>query len=530
MPLKKPGDFFQTKEVVKIKEEIDQLVNPELSSISDAFDNYKEKVNKFELLSGVIEDVQKELKDIKVEVYKKEELEETVIKSTLLLEKKIKELKEDVENESKNVLNISSIKYRKLEEDIKRYHDKALFAIDNEFEKIEEGQKSYDSKLANLKAQIFKPDGIEDLKKLNEKVEKDLIEFQEDLAEFQKIDYDISGKIKQIEEMFVKFNEQKVLNENVITEPPSTNNDDPLTPLDQKFVTFEQLSEHYRIFINRIQQQLSTLGGGGAVRIQDMDDIDLSTAKVDNKFLKYDSATNKWVGSDASGGAGIGTENVRTNSLEVVGVTTFNNGDVIFQGAAANQNITFDASENDLEFTDLARLKFGEQDDLEIWHGTNNDSHIKNSTNDLKIRSDSLILKRENDTEAYLKATVNEDVKIYYNGNEKFATTNNGVIITGIATATDFDSTSDIRLKTNIKPIEDPLNKVMQIEGVSFNWKEDNRPALGVVADQIENILPELVHGDDPKTVNYNGLVGLLIECVKNQQKQIDELRDQLNN
>ena len=48
--------------------------------------------------------------------------------------------------------------------------------------------------------------------------------------------------------MFVKFNEQKVLNENVITEPPSTNNDDPLTPLDQKFVTFEQLSEHYRIF------------------------------------------------------------------------------------------------------------------------------------------------------------------------------------------------------------------------------------------------------------------------------------------
>ena len=183
-----------------------------------------------------------------------------------------------------------------------------------------------------------------------------------------------------------------------------------------------------------------------------------------------------------------------------------------------------------MEFSDLARLKFGDSDDLEIWHGTGNSSHIKNSTNDLKIRSDSLILKREDDSEPYLKATVNSDVKIYFNGNEKFATTNNGVIITGIATATDFDSTSDIRLKTNIKPIEDPLNKVLQIEGVSFNWKEDNRPALGVVADQIENILPELVHGDDPKTVNYNGLVGLLIECVKNQQKQIDELKDQLNN
>ena len=429
MALKKPGDFFQKKEVIKLKEEIDQLVNPELSSISDAFDNYKEKVNKFELLSGVIEDVQKELGDIKVEVYKKEELEETVIKSTLLLEKKIKELKEDVEKESKNVLNISSIKYRKLEEDIKRYHDKALFAIDNEFEKIEEGQKSYDSKLANLKAEIFKPDGIEDLKKLNEKVEKDLIEFQ-------KVDYDISEKIKYMEEVFVKFNEQKVLNENVVTEPPSTNNDDPLTPLDQKFVTFEQLSEHYRIFINRIQQQLSTLGGGGAVRIQDMDDIDLSTAKVDNKFLKYDSATNKWVGADASGGAG---------TVNII-------------------------------------------DDTSPQLGGNLDLNSKNIT-----------------------GTGNID-------------------ITGTVTATDINSASDIKLKKNIKAIKNPISKIMEIEGVSFNWKSNNKPSLGVTADHLQNILPELVKEDDIKSVNYNGLVGLLIECVKNQQKQIDELKDQLNN
>ena len=69
----------------------------------------------------------------------------------------------------------------------------------------------------------------------------------------------------------------------------------------------------------------------------------------------------------------------------------------------------------------MLRLKFGDNDDLEIWHGTGNNSHIRNKTNDLKIRSDSLILKREDDSEPYLKATVNSDVKIYYNGNEKFA-------------------------------------------------------------------------------------------------------------
>ena len=118
------------------------------------------------------------------------------------------------------------------------------------------------------------------------------------------------------------------------------------------------------------------------------------------------------------------------DEVVIAGVTTFNNADVVFQGAAAGQNITFDASENDLEFTDNARLKFGNSDDLEIWHQAGN-SHIKNSTGDLKIRSDSLILTRENDSEPYLKATVNEDVKIYYNGNEKFATLGTGATVTG---------------------------------------------------------------------------------------------------
>ena len=102
--------------------------------------------------------------------------------------------------------------------------------------------------------------------------------------------------------------------------------------------------------------------------------------------------------------------------------------------------------------------------------------------------------------------------------------------ITGTVTATDINSASDIKLKKNVKQIEDPISKIMSIEGVSFNWKSNNKPSLGVTADHLQNILPELVKEDDIKSVNYNGLVGLLIECVKNQQKQIDELKDQLNN
>ena len=99
---------------------------------------------------------------------------------------------------------------------------------------------------------------------------------------------------------------------------------------------------------------------------------------------------------------------------------------------------------------------------------------------------------------------------------------------TGIVTATDFNSASDAKLKTNIQPIEDPLNKVSQIQGVSFNWIENNKPSMGVIADEVQKILPELVSDTDPKTVNYNGLIGLLIEVVKDQQVKIESLEQRI--
>ena len=137
----------------------------------------------------------------------------------------------------------------------------------------------------------------------------------------------------------------------------------------------------------------------------------------------FDAAVDINAGLDVDGQTDL-------DEVVIAGVTTFNNADVVFQGAAAGQNITFDASENDLEFTDAARIKFGNGDDLEIWHdGTN--SNIKNSTGDFHIRSDSLALKTADNSERYLKATKNEDVKLYYNGNEKFATTGVGVTVFG---------------------------------------------------------------------------------------------------
>jgi hypothetical protein len=63
------------------------------------------------------------------------------------------------------------------------------------------------------------------------------------------------------------------LNEGLLNEPPNVKNSDPLTPLDQNFVTFDQLNDHYQLFINRIQQQMATIGGGGETQFKFLDDV-----------------------------------------------------------------------------------------------------------------------------------------------------------------------------------------------------------------------------------------------------------------
>ena len=96
-------------------------------------------------------------------------------------------------------------------------------------------------------------------------------------------------------------------------------------------------------------------------------------------------------------------------------------------------------------------------------------------------------------------------------------------------TAADFNSTSDANLKDNIRTIENALEKVSNINGVLFEWKSTGDTSAGVVAQEVEKVLPEVVKTLDGKTVNYNGLIGLLIEAIKEQQIQIEELKKKVD-
>jgi hypothetical protein len=105
---------------------------------------------------------------------------------------------------------------------------------------------------------------------------------------------------------------KKYIKEGLLNIPSNEKNSDPLTPLNQNFVTLDQLQQHYKLFINRIQQQLSTLGGGGETRLRYLDDVvgvATNSSFYDDKFLQWNSTTNE-------------AEFVTINSGNIVGIVT----------------------------------------------------------------------------------------------------------------------------------------------------------------------------------------------------------------
>jgi hypothetical protein len=97
---------------------------------------------------------------------------------------------------------------------------------------------------------------------------------------------------------------------------------------------------------------------------------------------------------------------------------------------------------------------------------------------------------------------------------------------TGAMTAVDFNSTSDISLKENIHTVGNALEITEQLRGVSFDWKETGRSSYGVIAQELEEVLPELVKNGEVKSVNYNGIIGVLIEAIKELKKEIEDLKN----
>jgi hypothetical protein len=281
----------------------------------------------------------------------------------------IDEYKEEIDSISKTYQNLyKDFKKREISEneklenyskDIEKYYKRFNFLEETVHEDLREIQSvlinSNETYHASLKTEVGKfrnniseqMKGLEmdltinetHIKKQNEHIENIQEEIKEVLERLQldkleEKNKELVEKINYLEETIAEINEQKLLTEDNPTLPgdPSTNNSsDPLTPLDQKFITLEQFQNHYRTFINRIQQQIATIGGGGAGVMHDLDDVTFDRTTGQGQLLIYNGA--KWVGiaSTAVGGGDVdelaenctGVNLTLTGNLSVTGDITY---------------------------------------------------------------------------------------------------------------------------------------------------------------------------------------------------------------
>jgi len=241
--------------------------------------------------------------------------------------------------------------------------------------------------------------------------------------------------------------------------------------------------------------------------------------------------------------------------------------DVVFYGATASKYFHWDESTDSLVLPDSTYIKLGTSQDMTLYHdGTN--SYITNGTGDLTVdatndinldadggdvvlkdggtqygtltnTSGNLIIKSGSTTAATfsganvtLAGTVGSGAITSTAGlagttlvMSSTGSFGGNLTVTGSITASaDVTAYSDMNLKSDIKTIPNALDKVSDLRGVYYT--KDGEAGTGVIAQEVENILPEVVKDGEYKSVAYGNMVGILIEAIKELKKEVEVLKE----
>ena len=298
-------------EVKYYDEEVNSLDNKfsDLKEFVSSIPNYDvdDKLNHIQ--DKFNEDIQKLSEDIEVK-----DFESRVDVDTL--KTSLKETTENIYEELKKSSDKINEHKLHLKDDDRKLKKQILGQYNLLKENIEKKVKEFNTK--NIESQNIITSSLKDyFNELQEKISSiPEIKYYDEQIEDLNVKFNID--IKELREIVdqLKKDKKEYLQENLLTEPPETDNEDPLTPLDQKFVTYEKLRDNYQLFVNRVQQQLASFGGGGASRATDLEDVDFNTATGDNKVLVFNADGN---GTKFVGIASTSLINVVTGNLEVTG-------------------------------------------------------------------------------------------------------------------------------------------------------------------------------------------------------------------
>lgn len=301
--------------------------------------------------------------------------------------------------------------------------------------------------------------------------------------------------------------------------------------------TIETSADHTDLYIKkgakylRIDTDASQITGAGLT----IDNGLLSSSLTSNTSGNAATAT-AWANSrtvtfdtgDVTGNFSIdGSDNVSDVELTVVdnshnhevsnitdlGTTLSGKADLagaVFTGdVTAQSNLYFGRTVGGNDADGYASINYSSNDELyiKLWDGTSTD------TAGMRIDLDGKALYINNGSDAKIS----------------FSSSDGSIVTEGDITA--FGSVSDRNRKENIVKIDNALEKVSQISGYTFNYIGDDTPMTGVIAQEVEEVLPEVVYetespdGTQSKAVRHGNIVGLLIESIKELKAEIEELK-----
>ena len=275
-------DFSWIGKTFSVIDDDFEKVNDNLHTLKDTFnqdiDNLSENLELKDFEKKVeIKEVKEYLQETKDKIY--EELKETALK----IYEHRNQFKDDDRKLKKSILS-------KLNEAKQNIGKK----IDESNSKYRDSNKEIRNYFNGLKEEVAHLPEVKyydkDIKKLRDKAESHTV----NIADLYKIVEDIKGKQEVLKEEYAKYAFGTDPARPIDPDPKEKQGKDPLTPTDQKFATLQDLAANYRLFVNRVEQQLYTIGGGGAGFIKDLDDVSFDA--TNNDLLIYQSATSKWVG------------------------------------------------------------------------------------------------------------------------------------------------------------------------------------------------------------------------------------------
>ena len=215
----------------------------------------------------------------------------------------------------------------------------------------------------------------------------------------------------------------------------------------------------------------------------------------------------------------VDDKNIEIGSVDTPSNDTANGGGITLKGAT-DKTIIWDSTNSNWTLSEHVNAASGKE------YKINNTSVLSSTTLGTAVVTSSLTTVGALDSGSISSGFGNIDIGT--------STIDSGdITVTGTVQATNVIAISDGNLKQNIRPLENPLEKIQKLKGVSYDWKDPNNSdhEIGLIAQEVEEVMPEVVrnlHGTNLKGVEYQKLTALLIEAVKELSGKLNDLNSKM--